>query len=75
MSSLFFWFVYVILDDVYKVKAVLIMVEDRTTVQHKIHGNLPFQFYLATKSNISIFTTKGIEMPTVNKSSFCLMDF
>ena len=30
-SSLFFWFVYFRIDDVYKVKAVIIMVLDRPT--------------------------------------------
>ena len=34
MSSLLFCFVYFTLDDVYKVKAVFIVVLDRTTEQH-----------------------------------------
>ena len=36
MSILFFWFVYFTIDDVYKVKAVFILVLDRTTGKHKL---------------------------------------
>ena len=37
MSSLFFLFVYFTLDDVYKVKAVFLLVLVRTTGQHKFN--------------------------------------
>ena len=49
------WFVYFTLDMVYKVKAVFIVFLDRTT---HILGNLAYQFNLATKNNISIFTKR-----------------
>ena len=39
MSSLFFWFVYFTLDDVYKVKAVFIMDLDRTTDKRQDGGD------------------------------------
>ena len=48
MSSLFFWFVYLTLDDVYKVKAVFIEVLDSTTGQNKFHGNLPKSIFMLT---------------------------
>ena len=40
MSILFFWFVYFPLDDLYKVKAVFILVLVRTIGKHKFYGNL-----------------------------------
>ena len=49
MSSLFFWFVYFTLDDVFKVKAGFIVVLDRTTGQHKFWAICLNQFNLATK--------------------------
>ena len=44
MRSLFFWFVYLTLDDVYKVNAVFIVILDRTKKTTQILGNLPYVY-------------------------------
>ena len=49
-------------DDVYKVKAVFIVVLDRTI---HILGNLHSQFYLATKITYLLLEKDSIEMHTV----------
>ena len=62
MSSLFFWFVYFTLDAVYKVKAVFIMVLDRTT---QINATCLYQLTPNYEINIHK-TTKGFTgIPTV----------
>ena len=73
MSILFFWSVYFTLDHVYKVKAVFIVVLDRTT-GHTLLGNLHYQFNLATKVTYLLLQIDSIGMPTVNKRGYCLMD-
>ena len=74
MSSLFFWFVYFTLDDVYKVKVVFILVLVRATGQDKFMVTCLNQFNLSTKSTHLFLQQKGIGMPSVNKSGFCLLD-
>ena len=66
MSSLFFWFVYFTLDDVYKVKAVFIVVLDKTTGQHIIFGQPALISLLVVfvnkvcDFNGIVFTEKGV---------------
>ena len=74
MSSLFFWFVYFTLDDVYKVKAVFLVVLNRARGQYTLLDNSHYQFNLATKITYLFLQIDSIGMPTVNKSGFCLID-
>ena len=63
MSSLFFWFVYFALDHVYKVKAVFIVVLDRTTGRHTFWATYPNQFNLATKIILISLNTLNLLWP------------
>ena len=72
MSSLCFWFVYFTLHAIYKVKAVFIMVLDRTT---QIMATCLFRFTTNYKINISIiFSFLLVEKLFFPGSKFCSLN-
>ena len=71
MSSLFFWFEYFTLDDVSKVKAVFVMVLDRTTQILWLPALV--SLHIATKSTYLFRQQKGIGMPSVHNSGYTFL--
>ena len=71
MSSLFFWFVYLTLDYVYKVTAVFIMFLDRKTQISWLPAFI--SLHIATKSTYLFRQQKGIGMPSVHNSGYTFL--